>query len=78
MHTNGSRTPFNLFPRMVRHAFNYGSNAMEFCTMSPHETLRSTLADHPRSIAAMFTVTVLLTQLGTAAASGNCGVITGP
>lgn len=50
--------------------------------MSPHSTLRnkigSPLEAHPRAITALFTVMILLAQMGTAAASGNCGIITGP
>lgn len=50
--------------------------------MSPLTALqnafRTTLEAHPRTITALFTVTALLAQMGTAAASGNCGVITGP
>lgn len=45
--------------------------------MSPHD-LRSTIASRPRIVSLLFTLFVLLTQVGSAAASGNCGVITGP
>lgn len=41
-------------------------------------SLRTALESRPRTISALFTLTVLLAQMGTAAASGNCGVITGP
>lgn len=46
--------------------------------MSPLAIARSTLESRPRLLAAAFTCTVLLAQAGTAAASGNCGVISGP
>lgn len=51
---------------------------MKLCTMSPNITLRNTLESRPRIVSALFTACLLLAQMGTAAASGNCGVITGP